>query len=60
MPSFSIGDVVCLKSGGPNMTVIVPAIKDDATRCYCVWFDTAHKAEPFGHNFKTEALVKVA
>lgn len=60
MSGFNVGDVVRLKSGGPQMTVTVPALKDDPARCYCVWFDTVHKAEPFGSNFKIEALEKVA
>ena len=32
---FNVGDVVKLKSGGPNMTVDVPA----GSRYICVWFE---------------------
>ena len=33
---FEKGDVVQLKSGGPNMTVA--RVKDDGTVVTCVWF----------------------
>ncbi len=56
---FNIGDVVRLKSGGPCMTVTIPANRDDANSCYCVWFDLEHRAEPFGQSFKIETLTKV-
>jgi uncharacterized protein YodC (DUF2158 family) len=32
---FKIGDVVILKSGGPNMTIT----KIEDSICYLVWFD---------------------
>ena len=40
---FKIGDVVKLKSGGPNMTVEV--IGEQGV--YCAWFDKSEKKEHF-------------
>ncbi|MFV3352437.1 DUF2158 domain-containing protein [Aeromonas veronii] len=60
MASFNIGDVVRLKSGGPNMTVLVPVVADDHSCCYCVWFDTAHQATPLGQDFCVDILDKLS
>ena len=38
MHSYQPGDVVCLKSGGPDMTVEVVLQAGDATSVTCVWF----------------------
>ena len=50
---FNVGDVVRLKSGGPNMTV------DNAssTRLICAWFDAANAYQ--SHGFDQGALEKV-
>jgi uncharacterized protein YodC (DUF2158 family) len=42
MPQFRVGDVVQLKSGGPDMTVshILPS-----GNMFCVWFDGSEKRE---------------
>ena len=42
MPQLRVGDVVQLKSGGPEMTVsfILPTGK-----VFCVWFDQSEKRE---------------
>jgi uncharacterized protein YodC (DUF2158 family) len=50
MPQFRVGDVVELKSGGPEMTVsfILPTGK-----VFCVWFDRSEKME---ETFPPEAL----
>ena len=34
---FKLGDVVRLKSGGPDMTIT--EILDDRTNAHCEWFD---------------------
>ena len=59
MAGFNIGDVVRLKSGGPSMTVTTPVTRDDASYCFCMWFDTAHQAQPLSGQFKIDALEKV-
>jgi uncharacterized protein YodC (DUF2158 family) len=38
MHSYQPGDVVCLKSGGPDMTVEAVLQAGDATIVTCVWF----------------------
>lgn len=38
MPSYQPGDVVCLKSGGPDMTIEAVLHAGDATSVTCVWF----------------------
>lgn len=50
---FNIGDVVRLKSGGPNMTVDNAA----SSRIQCVWFIDATQ---YRDNFDQGALEKVA
>ncbi len=53
--SFKVGDVVQLKSGGPDMTVSRIDMSDKNT-LYCAWFG-GRKLEH--GNFKFEMLVAV-
>jgi len=41
MAQFNLGDVVCLKSGGPDMTIESIQIGDagQTATAACVWFD---------------------
>ncbi len=48
---FKVGDVVELKSGGPQMVVTELSEKD---RAYCEWFDD--KKLPQGNSFPAAAL----
>ena len=38
MHSFQAGEVVCLKSGGPDMTIEDVQTNQDVTIVTCVWF----------------------
>ena len=38
MHSYQPGDVVCLKSGGPDMTIEAVQAVGDVTSVTCVWF----------------------
>ena len=38
MHSFQAGEVVCLKSGGPDMTIESVQTNQDVTIVTCVWF----------------------
>ncbi|HEX4637790.1 MAG TPA: DUF2158 domain-containing protein [Rhizomicrobium sp.] len=38
MHSYQPGDVVCLKSGGPDMTIEAVQHAGDVTSVTCVWF----------------------
>jgi uncharacterized protein YodC (DUF2158 family) len=38
MHSFQAGEVVCLKSGGPDMTIESVQTGSDVTNVTCVWF----------------------
>jgi len=38
MSAFKAGDVVCLKSGGPDMTVERTEVISGETSIICVWF----------------------
>jgi uncharacterized protein YodC (DUF2158 family) len=38
MHSFQAGEVVCLKSGGPDMTIESVETNQDVTIVTCVWF----------------------
>lgn len=50
MPQFRIGDIVHLKSGGPEMTIshMLPS-----GRVFCVWFEGTEKRQD---TFPPEAL----
>jgi uncharacterized protein YodC (DUF2158 family) len=50
---FNVGDVVRLKSGGPNMTVDGTA----GSRYVCVWFDSSNVY--YRQNFDQGAIEKV-
>jgi uncharacterized protein YodC (DUF2158 family) len=60
--NFAVGDVVKVKSGGPEMTIesiddyaAVPGAAPDY-QAKCVWFDGKNRKEGF---FKPEMLSKV-
>lgn len=38
MHSYQPGEVVCLKSGGPDMTIEAVQVAGDLTTVTCVWF----------------------
>ncbi|ENO1790665.1 TPA: DUF2158 domain-containing protein [Vibrio alginolyticus] len=50
---FEEGDVVRLKSGGPNMTVVEV---DEEYGCFCQWFD--EKGNLTQSTFNSKALEK--
>jgi len=53
--SFSVGDTVRLKSGGPLMTIEkIGNDESNAPRVWCVWFDDKNKQQRGG--FRPEAL----
>lgn len=63
--SFKVGDVVRLKSGGPQMTVVLPE-KSVETRngellygVWCQWFSPKHGKSHSG-NFHPNTLVLIA
>ena len=45
--SFSAGEMVRLKSGGPNMAIERIFIEDNIEYVWCVWFETTKKADSF-------------
>ncbi len=45
MSDFKVGDVVVLKSGGPEMTI--DYIDDSRSEAKCVWFDDRKKLEAY-------------
>jgi uncharacterized protein YodC (DUF2158 family) len=57
--NFKIGDVVRLKSGGPNMTVSGYDVYgyNDTKKYLCRWFDEKHK--PSELTFLDEELERV-
>ena len=55
--SFSPGDVVRLKSGGPHMTVGPPTLTTGDNESACKWFDA--KGELKFASFDNSSLVKV-
>jgi uncharacterized protein YodC (DUF2158 family) len=54
--NFKVGDVVRLKSGGPDMTVNAVGVGICNDQVYCVWFDGKKKG---GESFPPEALEAV-
>ena len=52
MTTFNIGDIVQLKSGGPDMTV--SSVDTEGNECECCWFNRK-KVETA--KFNTEILV---
>lgn len=52
MPEFNIGDVVCLKSGGPQMTVH----SVDEHEIGCMWFTTMGECR--SHDFPVGVLMQ--
>ena len=54
--SFAIGETVRLKSGGPDMSVVV----SHSGQTHCVWFGDRPYHQSFGGCFPDEALVPKA
>lgn len=54
MSDLKAGDIVRLKSGGPDMTV--EYVDTELSRCRCSWFDGKKLSHEF---FQPEALEKV-
>jgi uncharacterized protein YodC (DUF2158 family) len=54
---FQPGDVVILKSGGPEMTVTNAEIQDAPGVVFCRWFDES--GTPKGHRFAGAALKRI-
>ncbi|MGL6151952.1 MAG: YodC family protein, partial [Aeromonas sobria] len=54
MAAFQIGEQVCLKSGGPVMT-IAGSLTGHGTY-HCRWFDQTHAAMPFSEYFHSDTL----
>ena len=54
---FKTGDVVRLKSGGPNMTVVNYGRYNQELKVLCEWFDEKHK--PDQKTFYDSQLEKV-
>jgi uncharacterized protein YodC (DUF2158 family) len=52
---FQPGDIVTVKSGGPNMTV--SSIREDAV--FCTWFVQGNFNEAKSHSFNASVLKKV-
>lgn len=52
-----VGDLVCLKSGGPVMTVAEVTEYKTYTDCNCMWFTEEGSAA--GGTFPLKGLVKV-
>ncbi|EGK01695.1 MULTISPECIES: YodC family protein [Dysgonomonas] len=53
MAELKIGDIVCLKSGGPTMTIESIGEYMYETKAVCTWFDEKKK---ISDTFKLEAL----
>ena len=49
---MKIGDVVCLKSGSPTMTIVNKKEENSITMCECIWFKTSKIA--FGRSKPTD------
>jgi len=54
MADFKIGDTVCLKSGGPIMTVVDTDSYDGKIIVTCAWFPSDNEEKQA--NFPSEAL----
>jgi len=55
--TFKAGDVVRLKSGGPDMTIQFienDTLRNNKTIVYCSWFEGI---KPFKGDFTTESLI---
>ena len=52
---FEIGDVVALKSGGPDMTVNFVEESNGILRIWCIWF---FNGEPKNDSFPAQTLQK--
>lgn len=50
--TFSVGDVVILKSGGPRMTVA----RVENNKAWCVWFAKPDAVDPCGYEFAVALL----
>ena len=57
MEEFKVGDVVCLKSGGPDMTVEIEVGENHESkgRIRCVWFEKDKRQRD---DFRPETLMK--
>ena len=53
--NFEIGDTVCLKSGGPKMSIMF--LQEYTEEYTCQWFDSKHALQQ--GSFPGAALVKV-
>lgn len=49
--AIKIGDVVQLKSGGPEMTVYHIDNYQGTDRCFCVWIDASGKEQRTNYPF---------
>ena len=55
MNQLKVGDVVKLKSGGPEMTVY--SVSESKPEVWCVWFPSGdYKEKPLQDVFQAEAL----
>lgn len=59
MSNIKVGDVVRLRSGGPEMTVQAKAESAKVEAVACVWFPQTNSCEPMRHNFSVDTLEKV-
>ncbi|WHH50610.1 DUF2158 domain-containing protein [Pseudomonas sp. Ap32] len=59
MSDFKKGDVVVLKSGGPNMTVtdVVAEFRTGLPLAKCSWFDASNELKH--ENFLVETIKKI-
>lgn len=53
-----LGDVVCLKSGGPQMTIVKETWRHEVQYFRCVWFDTLNNSHEL-LDIEPAALLKV-
>jgi uncharacterized protein YodC (DUF2158 family) len=58
--AFALGDVVRLKSGGPNMTVCGIYLSDGGFPCVnCMWFTSLDAVEPRYANIMEVVLTRI-